>query len=437
MRFVTRLAAPRLAAALMLGTAGIAMTATPAMAQKDKKEKAPAAPKRDLSKPFIAAAQAVDKANTAKDFAAVVAALPAAEAAATTPDDKFTAGNFRLGAGIGLNDTKMQRDGLKAMLTSGGAAQADLPKFNYFAGKLAYDAKDYDDAIPYLQKAADLGFEGSSSYLLLAEAHFQKAIAMSGSGGQLSPAAKPIAQQGLAPLKKAIEIEKAAGRAVPPAWLSRGFSIAYTAGSAEAPQWAMMQVETDPSGNNWRQLLRSFQDRNRSMSAGENLDVMRLMYQTGALQSEYDYAEYADTASKLALFGEVKSVIDQGRSNGKLAAGKLNDFYTQATAKIASDKASLPSAAAEAAKAANGRTAAFTAGAYQGYGDYAKAAELYKLALQKGSVDANEVNTRLGMALAMSGDTAGAKTAFEAVTAGPRKEIAGFWLLWLSKKAAA
>ncbi|RVT41087.1 hypothetical protein [Sphingobium algorifonticola] len=437
MRSLSRLAVSKLAAALMLGTAALAMTATPAFAQRDKKEKAPAAPKRDLSKPFIAAAQPVDKANQAKDFAAMVAALPAAEAAATTPDDKFTAGNFRLGAGIGLNDQKMQRDGLKAMLASGAAAQEDLPKFNYFAGKLAYDAKDYDDALIYLQKAAELGFEGSSSYLLVAEAHFQKAIAMSGGGGQLSPAAKPIAQQGLAPLKKAIELEKAAGRAVPPAWLNRGFSIAYTSGSAEAPQWAVMQVETDPTGNNWRQLLRTFQDRNRSMSAGENLDVMRLMYQTGALQSEYDYAEYADTASKLALFGEVKSVIDQGRSNGKLAPGKLNDFYTQATSKIASDKASLPSAAAESAKAANGRTAAFTAGAYQGYGDYAKAAELYRVALQKGSVDANEVNTRLGIALAMAGDTAGAKTAFEAVSAGPRKEIASFWLLWLSKKAAA
>lgn len=425
----------KFACGLMLGAAGISMTAAPALAAK--KEKTPEAPKMELSKGFIAAAQAVDKANKAKDFAAMSAALPATDAAATTPGDKYTAGNFRLAAGIGLNDPALQRQGLKQMLASGATSEADTPKFNFFAGQLAYNQKDYDDAIPYLQKASDAGYEGSNSSLLLAEAYFQKAIAASGNSGQLSAAGKPIALQGLGPLKKAIEAEKAAGRPVPAAWLSRGFSMAYTAGSPEAPQWAMMQVETNPTGENWRQLLRSFQDRNRSMTAGENLDVMRLMYQTGALQSEYDYAEYADTASRLALFGEVKTVIDQGRSNGKLPAGKLNDFYTQATGKMASDKASLTSASADAAKAANGRTAAFTAGAYQGYGEYAKAAELYKVALQKGSVDAGEINTRLGMALALSGDTAGAKAAFEQVTTGARKEIAQFWLLWLSKKAAA
>ncbi|MDX3908790.1 MAG: hypothetical protein QHC67_03130 [Sphingobium sp.] len=425
----------KLAYGLMLGVASVAVTASPAIAAK--KEKAAEAPKRNLSKEFMAAAQPVQKANEAKDFAAMSAALPTAEAAASTPDDKFTAGNFRLAAGIGLNDPKIQRDGIKQMLASGASLGADEGKFNFFAGKLAYDIKDYNDAVPYLQKAADANYEPSNSNLLLAEANFQKAIALSGPGGQLSPAAKPIALQGLPALKKAIELEKAAGRPVPPAWLSRGFSIAYTAGSPDAPQWAMLQVETDPSGNNWRQLLRSFQDRNRTMTAGENLDLMRLMYQTGALQSEYDYAEYADTASKLALFGEVKTVIDQGRSNGKLPASKLNDFYTQATSKMASDKASLASAASDAAKAANGKTAAFTAGAYHGYGEYGKAVELYRLALQKGSVDAGEINTRLGIALALSGDTAGAKTAFEQVSSGPRKEIAQFWLLWLSKKAAA
>lgn len=425
----------KLACSLMLGVAGVAMTSVPAIAAK--KEKAPEAPKLEMSKAFIEAAQAVQKANLAKDFAAMSAALPAAEAAATTPGDKYTAGNFRLAAGIGLNDPAMQRQGLKQMLASGATTEADAPKFNFFAGQLAYNQKDYEDAIPYLQKAADAGYEGSNSNLLLAEATFQKAISLSGNTGQLSAAGKPIAIQGLVPLKKAIDAEKAAGRPVPAAWLSRGFSMAYTAGSPDAPQWAMLQVETSPTGENWRQLLRSYQDRNRSLTAGENLDVMRLMYQTGALQSEFDYAEYADTASKLALFGEVKSVIDQGRSNGKLPAGKLNDFYTQATGKMASDKASLTSAAADAAKAANGRTAAFTAGAYQGYGEYAKAAALYKVALQKGSVDAGEINTRLGIVLAMSGDTAGAKAAFEQVNTGARKEIAQFWLLWLSKKAAA
>ena len=57
--------------------------------------------------------------------------------------------------------------------------------------------------------------------------------------------------------------------------------------------------------------------------------------------------------------------------------------------------------------------------------------------LKKGGVDADELNTRLGIALAKSGDVAGARTAFGAVTKpGNRKTIADFWTLYLSSKAA-
>jgi Flp pilus assembly protein TadD len=69
---------------------------------------------------------------------------------------------------------------------------------------------------------------------------------------------------------------------------------------------------------------------------------------------------------------------------------------------------------------------------YYGHGNYSKAAELYRLGLQKGSVDSNLANTRLGIALAMAGQKAEAETAFNAVT-GPRKDLASFWTLWLSQ----
>jgi hypothetical protein len=70
-----------------------------------------------------------------------------------------------------------------------------------------------------------------------------------------------------------------------------------------------------------------------------------------------------------------------------------------------------------------------------GYGQYAEAAELYRAALQKGGVDANLANTRLGEALALAGQRAQAEAAFHAVT-GPRAELAQYWLLWLSSRPA-
>ena len=128
-----RLVSP-VAFGLMLAVAGSAMVATPALAAK--KEKAPEAVKRNFSKGFVETAQPLEKAAQAKDYAALAAALPAAEAAATNADDKFLVGNYVLQLGTGTNDPAKQRDGIKRMLAT-GTAGADEAKFNFFAGQLA------------------------------------------------------------------------------------------------------------------------------------------------------------------------------------------------------------------------------------------------------------------------------------------------------------
>lgn len=102
--------------------------------------------------------------------------------------------------------------------------------------------------------------------------------------------------------------------------------------------------------------------------------------------------------------------------------------------KIAEDRAALPGLDARARSGGNGQLALRLAEGYFGHGDYAKAAEFYRLAVQKGGIDANLANTRLGIALALAGQRAEAETALKAVT-GPRQEIASYWLLWLNKRA--
>ena len=104
-----------------------------------------------------------------------------------------------------------------------------------------------------------------------------------------------------------------------------------------------------------------------------------------------------------------------------------------ASAKVAGDLSSLAASEKRASTDAAGKIAAGTADAYLGYGQDSKAAPLYKLALQKGQVDNDTVNTRLGIALARQGQSAEAKQAFAAVT-GPRADIAKYWMLWLDTK---
>jgi hypothetical protein len=197
-----------------------------------------------------------------------------------------------------------------------------------------------------------------------------------------------------------------------------------------------MAYQAEPSGQNLRTLVRLFQRANPNISNRENLDVLRLLSVSGGLVIAADYTEYAEMASKTGIYGEVKTAIDAGRSKGVLSATQGADVYQTAVPKIAGDKSTLGAAEADAQKAANGKIAAATGDAYLGYGDYAKAAAMFELAKQKGGVEADEINSRLGIAKVLGGDNAGAKAAFEAVQAGSRKQVAGLWLAYLGTKGA-
>jgi Flp pilus assembly protein TadD len=111
------------------------------------------------------------------------------------------------------------------------------------------------------------------------------------------------------------------------------------------------------------------------------------------------------------------------------------ELKKSADAKTAADKASLPGLEKESKT--NPKSALGTGDAYYGYGDFAKAAAMYKLAVGGAGIDPNTVNLRLGAALARSGDLAGAKTALEQVKGGPREALAQYWLIFVSQGAKA
>ena len=113
----------------------------------------------------------------------------------------------------------------------------------------------------------------------------------------------------------------------------------------------------------------------------------------------------------------------------------FRDVLAAASAKTAADRASLPSLERAALASPAAKQAMVTGDAYLGYGEWAKAAELYRAALTKSGVDAGLANFRLGIALARSGDKAGATAALNAVT-GNRADIAKYWLLYLATRAS-
>ncbi len=413
MKLVSSLA---LAAALV--TAAVAV---PAIA----KEKAPAAapsPLLDLSKEFRAPAGAVQKALGAKDFAAAAAAMPAAEAAATKPADKYYAGLFRYQLSSGLKDDKGMTAGILAMLNSGVAPAEQAGALNLHLGRDAYFTKDYAKAGTYLAEAIRIGKVTPDTYIIAADANFKQ---------KLFPAGLAYAEQGIA-------AQKATGQPVQEDWYNRGLAAAYNAKlPLETVKWSSMLVQAYPTATNWRSALVLYRD-SKALDPQITLDVYRLMRATKSIAGERDYFDYAAIANERGLPGETKAVVDLAiASDAKLATSKnLAELRSTAAPKIAPDHASLPASEKAAAAAPTGRGAMNTADAYLSYGEDAKAIALYRLALQKGGVDADAVNTRLGIALARSGDKDAARAAFASVK-GVRAEIAGLWTIFLDVAPAA
>ncbi|WP_375197080.1 hypothetical protein [Sphingobium sp.] len=424
MRFVTPVAL-----ALTLALAGGAVS-VPAFAAK-KEEKKGNAPKLNVSPDVIKALQAAQKASEAQDWAAAKAALADADSKAQSNDDKYQIGAIKLNASIASKDSAMQSEALTQMLDSGLTPPEQAGQFNAVAADQALQAKNYDLAITRAKAAGQAGYKPEAVNVTLAQAYFGKAGTANGS---VEPQ-RSLNQQGLAALKAAADATKAAGGQVPAQWYQIGVSRAANAKLPEVTEWATMAYSAAPSGENLRTLIRLFQQANPNITNRENLDVLRLMAVSGGLVVAQDYLEYAEMASKTGIYGEVKTAIDSGRSKGVLNASQGGDLYQTAVPKIAGDKGSLGSAEADAKKAANGKIAAATADAYLGYGDYAKAVAMFELAKQKGGVDADEINTRMGIAKALGGDNASAKAAFQSVQAGSRKKIADLWLAYLATKA--
>jgi hypothetical protein len=405
--------------ALALGLGTVAATAPVHAAKKEKAAPAAAGPSYKLGKEFRAAAAPLQKAIEAKDVAAARAALPAASAAASTPDEKYVAGQFHVNVGGMANDTKLQAEGVRAMLAS-GFSSPDVPKLNFFAGSFAYNSGDYAAAQRYLVEADRLGYKGTDGLLLLAESYFKT--------NQV--------QVGLPYVDKAIASEASAGRKAPESWYQRAASVSYKAKlTGEVAKWTRAQVRAYPTSENWRSALVTYRDSQR-LDGQPMLDLFRLMRATKSLKGERDYFEYASAATERGLPGEAKAVIDEGFVLGTVPKGSraIGEMLTMASSKVPSDRASLATSEKQAGSSANGRLAANTADAYLGYGDDAKAISLYRTALQKGQVDTDAVNTRLGIALARSGQKDEARKLFTSVT-GARAEIAKFWLLWLDTTA--
>lgn len=404
---------------------GLALSVAPAaMAQKKPKAAAAAPATPPISKEFRAVAAPLQAAVSAKAWPDAAAKFDAADLVAKSPYEKFVIAQFRYLTARGMANAAAETAALDLMIASGGAPAEMAPVLNLQVGSNAYSAGNYPRALQLLLEAERLGAKDDQLPILIADTYFRM---------KNVPA-------GLTALEKGMAAKKAAGQPVPDAWYKRARSAAYSAKmDAATSQWSRALVTAYPTPGNWRDALVVYRD-TVTRPAPINLDLFRLMRATKSLDGERDYNEHASLSFDSGLPGEAKSVVDEGFALSKVPAGSraLNEVRTMATAKIAADRASLPGS--ERASANSARTALATGDAFYAYGDDAKAIPLYQSAIAKGGIDLDVANMHLGMALLRSGQRDAAKAAFQKVNpAGPRGELAAFWMLHadLSAKPAA
>lgn len=413
MKFLSNLA---LVAALAV--TGAAYSA-PAAAQDAKKQEAPQRQfklnkaERNAIAPFQAAVNA-------KDWAAAAAALPAAQAASKGTDARYIVAHLQLQMALANNDKAAQSAALDALIASGGVGASELPALLRGQAGLAIEAKDYARA--------------EAIYAQLLQANPNDVDTIVNLARLKSDTKKPA--EALTLLDRAIAAQTASGKKADQTWYKYALKLAYDAKSKDAARIGRQLVTAYPTAENWRDALLIYREALPAADKPLQLDLLRLMRSTGSLSSERDWYELAEALDNSGYPGETKAVLDEGSSLRKINLKKpvFGDLVKTSSARIADDRASLAGQEAKANAAANGTLALKIADAYYGYRDYAKAIALYQTALKKGGVDANIVNTRLGVALVAAGRKAEAEAAFKAVT-GPRAELAGYWLLWLSQKA--
>ena len=370
-----------------------------------------------LSADFLKSYQALQAAVEANS-ATIPTELAAAQAAARTPEERYLVATLQLRAATASKNDAAIGQALEAMIASGAVPAAQLPLVHENLGKIYFNQKQYDRAAAAFEKALQLQPNNAEATALLA----QTRELQSRTGDPLLDATNAIAKQ------------KAAGQKPAENLYKRAVALAYEAKKPNAVQLAREWIAAYPSAESWRNGLGIYRNMHRPDEA-VLLDVLRLARVTGALSGEGDYHRYGYLAVSGVTAGEAKAVIDEGIAAKQIDGSKplFTEILAEASKRAAGQKERLPQLAKDAMAGSNVRTALNAGDIAYSYGEFARAAELYRAALKMPGADKDKLNLRLGMALGRAGDKPGATAAFNTVT-GVRSELAKFWLVWLNSQ---
>lgn len=426
MKLVSKFALALSLVAVSAAPAAFAQSDEKPKKEKKGKEAVPAAPKKNYSKPFVAAYMPVaNMLNKTKDAAAAKLEFPKVVAAIGNDDDRYEAGILAINIGAPLKDLAFQEQGIDLLLAS-ASTPVDLKKeYTFRKGAFAYDGKRFADAEKFMMDAYNLGHRANNIEFLISNAQSQQ-----------NKDADALLWIG-----KAIEASKASG-AVNKAYVVRAANLAARAKNyAGAAAFYRDLVKAENNPDYWHDAI-AFFDRSLDKNPEESLDLMRLMRATNGLRFQQEYAAYLDSLSYIGVRypAEAVAVLDEGFAKGVIARNNVtfSERYNEAKGRLAEDTRTLAGTIAPAKSSPRGMLASLTGDSFFSHKDYKTAKDLYESALSKSPVldkdgidQSDRTRFRLAMSKTMLGDYTGAKADFAQITGANRKAIAEYWTMYI------
>ena len=388
-----------------------ASAATPALAQPGSA--APAQQQAPQIRPSKQALKALSELQTAvksNDRAAIQVKAAAAQAVVSTKEDRYLLAQLEAQAAVAAKDNAALATALDGIAASGLLDAQKMSSLYVNLGAAFYEQKQLDKAGDAFERAIALSSSNTDALVDLGETRF----------------AQGRKAEAVSMLERAIQAKLAAGQKPEEKLYKRALGLAYDAQLPEAANLAREWVAAYPNGSSWRDSIAVFRNVNHPDEESV-LDLMRLMNLTGGMNAS-DLSVYLNALKEQSNFIEAQTALDKSGASTSGDA-QLNEIVGVIKAKPRVTSADLSAAAKSSA---SGPALLRIGDRFYGLGDYAKAVDTYKAAKAKG-VDANLINERVGVALATSGDKAGATAALKSVT-GARAGVAEFWMLYLQNK---
>lgn len=369
---------------------------------------------------FRAEVESVRASLAQGDSASAQARAQAMIASADQPMEKYVASELMYQAAGNRYDLRAQRIALNAMLESGEAPQAKVAKLRAQAGILSSILGDRKDAIAQIEYANQQGFSSAQSQLALADARFQR----NDNDGGLKAMTEAFALRA-----------KEDAKPIEESWYDRAIALSYKAKRPDMVEsWTSAKLIAYPSPANWRSAVVNYLG-SATAAPDQSLDLYRLMAATDGMASERDWLAYSTVAGQKGSAAEAKAALDAGVTAGDLdpADAGVKKELLALKPKATKALAEIPTLTTKA-KSGNGAAALAAANAQFAAASFPAAAELYRAALTKGGVDTGLATTRLGIALARSGDLEGGKATLASVTDTAWLPVAHFWTAWTERK---